>query len=207
MHTCARECHQTRFVRVSEQVDGEYRVKLMYNPDPEFHGFDTEDADDAASEGLLRPCPYIRVPRGDVTVDWATAPVCTAGVPLREFEQTLMTDRRSFATVHEWEQAASGASDHETDTSQSMTGTDACLAGTARTQEHSGPLRACVNEREDREAERSTGVAVGVSAATPGSPTGSGGPAVRACLGILLIMKHVSFPGFLGSYTIIPLAY
>eukprot|EP00041_Stephanoeca_diplocostata_P030303 m.914820 g.914820 ORF g.914820 m.914820 type:complete len:1562 (-) comp23731_c0_seq1:248-4933(-) len=115
------------------QVDGEYRVKLLYNPDPEFHGFDTEDADDTDSEGLLRPCPYVRVPPGDTVVDWASAPGSAKGVSLHEFQHTLLHARRSFATVGDWERAAWDPSTLPAHARDALRG---CQGGTRRQETH-----------------------------------------------------------------------
>jgi hypothetical protein len=48
------------------EIEGMFFVKMLYNPDPEFYGFVT---DQACEDGYLQPCDYFEIPQ-DGVVDW-----------------------------------------------------------------------------------------------------------------------------------------
>ena len=48
------------------EVAGEFFVKALYNPDPDFYGF---SCDEHVFEGFLKPCDYFSIPTRGL-VDW-----------------------------------------------------------------------------------------------------------------------------------------
>ena len=84
------------------EIDGMPRVKVLYNPDPEFNGFSSEKY---CTEGLLTACDYLELP-GDEIVEYDYHAISQDGMPLADFSDLLMNKRRSFHTPEEWEDAA-----------------------------------------------------------------------------------------------------
>ena len=91
------------------EIDGVPRVKVLYNPDPEFNGFSSEKF---CTEGLLTACDYLELPVDEI-VDYDYHGVSQDGMPLADFSDLLMNKRRSFHTPEEWEDAAYAGGEYQ----------------------------------------------------------------------------------------------
>ena len=78
-----------------------YFVQMLYNEDPQFNGFATEEL---CLQGTIHPCEYFCLPAGGRTVDWRARPA--GRMTFADFEHGVLAERQSFASELAWQKAA-----------------------------------------------------------------------------------------------------
>eukprot|EP00040_Diaphanoeca_grandis_P033602 m.206114 g.206114 ORF g.206114 m.206114 type:complete len:1264 (-) comp32940_c0_seq3:95-3886(-) len=102
------------------EIDGVFKVKVLYNNDPEFNGFAEEEM---VQKGFLKSCDYLELPQDEI-VDFAKdRRVCNEGMDFADFKDLLMTKRQSFCTPEQWRTAANQVLEKENTTQDTTTAT------------------------------------------------------------------------------------